>query len=86
MRTEWGGRIHKKHQRDGNARTAWEWRVCGETAIQVAKMVSPYLVEKRIQADLMAQIRTWPLGSQQRKDLVERLRSLKRIDYGKEPT
>jgi len=46
-------------------------------------MVSPYLVEKRIQADLMAQIRVWPKGSQQRKQLVSRLKALKRVDYGK---
>ena len=84
MRKEWGGHISKKQQRDGS-RTAWEWRVWGDTAIQVARMVSPYLVEKRIQADLMAQIRVWPAGSQQRKDLIERLRSLKKVDYGKEP-
>jgi len=57
--------------------------VWGDRAIEVAQMVSPYLVEKRIQADLMAQIRVWPKGSQQRKQLVSRLKALKRVDYGK---
>jgi hypothetical protein len=46
-------------------------------------MVSPYLVEKRLQADLLTQVRVWPSGAKQRNDLVARLRSLKRIDYGK---
>jgi hypothetical protein len=67
-----------------NGRTAWEWRVWGDKAIDVARMVSPYLVEKRVQADLMSQIRVWPPGSKQRTDLVERLRALKKIDYGKD--
>jgi hypothetical protein len=48
-------------------------------------MVSPYLVEKRIQADLMSQIRVWPAGSQQRKELISRLKALKRVDYGSTP-
>lgn len=85
LRKEWGGSISLKSRKDGaKARTAWEWRVWGDRAIDVARMVSPYLVEKRVQADLMAQVRTWPPGSQQRKDLVERLKALKRIDYGKD--
>lgn len=82
LRREWGGRISLKSRRD-RSRSAWEWRVWGNRAIEVAQMVSPYLVEKRIQADLMAQIRVWPKGSQQRKQLVSRLKALKRVDYGK---
>ncbi len=82
LRKEWGGSIRRKAGRD-RSRTAWEWRVCGERAIAVAQMVSPYLVEKRLQADLLTQVRVWPSGSKQRNDLVARLRSLKRIDYGK---
>lgn len=81
---EWGGAISPKIVK-GTARTAWEWRVCGNRAVDVALMVSPYLVEKRVQAELITQIRTWPPGSQQRREIVERLKALKRIDYGKEP-
>lgn len=83
LRREWGGSIMRKSGTK-NGRTAWEWRVWGDKAIDVARMVSPYLVEKRVQADLMSQIRVWPPGSKQRTDLVERLRALKKIDYGKD--
>lgn len=83
---EFGGRISRKHGKGTpRERTAWEWRVCGDRAVGVALMVSPYLVEKRIQAELLSQVRVWPPGSEQRKQIVERIKSLKRIDYGKEP-
>jgi hypothetical protein len=80
---EFGGRINRKvtTHRD---RTAWEWRVCGDRAIDAAEIVRPYLIEKRSQADLIIQVRTWPPGSQQRRNIVDRLRKLKKTDYGKE--
>ena len=82
LRREWGGKINRKSCR-GNQRSAWEWRVSGDRAVDVARMVSPYLVEKRLQAELMTQARTWPKGSRQRQEIVSRLKALKRIDYGK---
>jgi hypothetical protein len=84
LKKEWGGSIRRKSTTNPNARTAWEWVVDGDNAINAALMVSPYLIEKRTQASLMTQIRTWPPGSEQRKQLIQRIKSLKRIDYGKE--
>jgi hypothetical protein len=82
LKKEWGGCIHRKSTTNPNARTAWEWVVEGDKAINAALMVSPYLIEKQAQASLMTQIRTWPPGSEQRKQLMRRIKSLKRIDYG----
>jgi hypothetical protein len=80
---EFGGRINRKSTAD-RARTAWEWRVWGDRAVDAAEIVRPYLIEKRSQADLITQVRTWPPGSQQRRNIVDRLRKLKKTDYGKE--
>ena len=82
LKREWGGRIIRKSTTNPRARTAWEWVIDGDKAINAALMVSPYLIEKQAQASLMTQIRTWPPGSEQRRQLMRRIKSLKRIDYG----
>ena len=83
LKKEWGGSISLKKRYNDLARTAWEWRVCGDRAVTVANMVSPYLIEKRAQAELMVEAREWPKHSQQRISIARRLKALKRIDYGK---
>lgn len=83
LRKEWGGSISLKKRYKDASRTAWEWRVCGDRAVTVANMVSPYLIEKRAQAELMVEARDWPKHSQQRISIARRLKALKRIDYGK---
>ena len=61
-------------------RTYFQWRVYGEGAINLVKLLKPYLWEKLPQAELVLAIRAERPGPR-RKALIKQLSSMKQIDY-----
>jgi hypothetical protein len=48
-----GGTVHPKRKAKGNWRPTWTWQVMGKTALEVARLVRPFLVCKQVQADIV---------------------------------
>jgi hypothetical protein len=78
-----GGNI--RSQRSRTNRKYWHWRLFNDTAVEVLKLVYPYLVEKKRQAALAFKFRellkqtAWTRGSHRtslRDELIEEMRSL----------
>jgi hypothetical protein len=77
-----GGSIDQANEANGAIRSAFQWNVCGKGAIEVCRVLLPYLKEKREQASILMQISEFPPNSEARRRRIEALGKLKRIDYG----
>lgn len=52
----------------------------------MTRLVLPFLIEKRRQAELLLTIGEFPPGSSQRDLMLRELAQLKRVDYGRPVT
>ena len=84
MYTVFGGSV-SEIKRDKNRRY-YRWRIFGQSAAQCLQMLLPYLREKKEQAEVGLEAVCYPKGSDKRLQLTTRLRDLKRVEHGPEPT
>ena len=71
-----------KPYKDG-IKSAYSWEVYGEGAIKCCEAVLPYLMEKRLQAEVLLEMRSLMAQDTRREVLRKQLSGLKTIDYGK---
>jgi hypothetical protein len=67
---------------NGIARSAFEWNIYSQNAIDLCALLLPYLKEKREQASILMQIGEFPPNSEARRRRIEALSKMKRIEYG----
>ena len=81
LQQEFGGYVRVSQVTNGMVRTAFQWRVHGQAALDCCSALAPYLFEKRPQALLVLEWPGWPPRSAKRQSIVKELGKLKRIDY-----
>lgn len=84
MHTVFGGSVSEIKR--GNKRRYYRWRIYGKEAARCLEMLLPYLREKKEQAELGLEAACYPKHSDKRKQLTARLRALKKVEHGPEPT
>lgn len=77
----WGGSIRRRSPRSPNHKPVYNWEVSGELARAYSKDISPFLREKRRQADLVIRIMDQPSGSPERVEMIRQLKELKHVEY-----
>lgn len=80
-RDAWGGRIRFKSTPKEH-RTCFRWTVMGDNCRNALKAMMPYLIEKKEQAEINLIVTTYPPKSAMRSYHKQKLKELKRIDYG----
>lgn len=75
-----GGKI-RTLTRIPDMKAVYEWEVSGAEARAYGKAISPFLREKRRQADLMVMAGTFPKGSPERDQCLKTLKELKHYEY-----
>ncbi len=63
-----------------NCRSYYQWRIYGDDAIEMIRLIYPYLWEKLPQADLLLRIRDTKPGPK-RDGLIAQLKHLKHLEY-----
>lgn len=63
-------------------KTAFRLEMSAGNALRFLAKVQPFLKEKRSQADIMLELVKYPKGSAKRDRMLDRLKEMKRIDYG----
>jgi hypothetical protein len=77
-----GGSVSQVFAGNGIARSAFEWNIYSQNAIDLCALLLPYLKEKREQASILMQIGEFPPNSEARRRRIEALSKMKRIEYG----
>lgn len=73
-------KILKCFEGDGHRRTRWRWRAYDNNAIRIIKEITPYLVEKKYQAELLVLFKeTKDLG--EREYYASKIKEQKSIEY-----
>lgn len=66
------------HDSKAQRRATYRWRVTGDNAVGVLEVLVPYLIEKRVQAELALLARE--TAPNMRGPLVQALKELKRVE------
>ena len=83
LRDALGGTIRVCRRAEGNYRTQFEWYVTGPRAANALLSMRRYLGEKVPQVDAVIEWYVAAPNSARRAALEQRLRDLKKVDYGK---
>lgn len=81
LKKKYGGSFRLCKPKCGNARAQFHWRICGQEATELCKMVLPYLREKHYQALTLIQVMQFSPNSEARRRRIESLKELKKIEY-----
>lgn len=84
LHTVFGGSVSEIKRE--NKRRYYRWRIFGQDAARCLQMLLPYLREKKEQAEVGLEAMCYPKHSDKRKMLTTRLRDLKKVEHGPEPT
>lgn len=76
---DFGGSIYP-HKKPGSRRECWRWVVTGDKAITCLDELTPFLFEKRPQAELVLRLRLTVPGPH-RAALIEQLNAMKKASY-----
>jgi len=80
----YGGMLSSRTSQKKSWRSAYEWAVYGQEAVDFSLRVFPYLHEKQQQAQLLIDIYKSQPRSVRRERLIKELRAAKRICYDPE--
>ncbi len=73
-----GGKCKAEKRLTNSGRQVFKWSVYGKAATHVCDSVLPFLVEKKLQAELLLLFYRYPARSAMRRSLIKRLKDLKR--------
>tara|TARA_B100000700_G_scaffold325762_1_gene435383 strand:- start:1568 stop:1837 length:270 start_codon:yes stop_codon:yes gene_type:complete len=73
-----GGNCAAINRKTNKNRQVFRWRVSGSEAIEICKLLLPFLVEKQKQAELVSIFYRFPPNSAMRESIIHRLSELKR--------
>ena len=74
---QYGGTVCQYAERRGNRKDAWQWSVSGAKGVDFLRLIYPYLLLKKPQADLALQFQTKKIG----KPLNDMDWALQEADY-----
>ncbi len=80
------GSVRTLKNNNRNHRTVYRWEASGRHAVRFLRMVRPYLIEKKRQANIVIELDSIGVeyDSSYVKHLIAELAMLKRIDYAKQ--
>lgn len=82
FREEFGGSVRLVKPAKDGIKSAYSWEIYGNAAVKCCEAVLPYLMEKRLQAEVLLEMRTLLSDDMRREALRKQLSGLKKIDYG----
>jgi len=81
LQEAYGGTVAVKTDRREGPRPQFEWNCYGQNTLHCVNLILPHLFEKRRQAEILREMRTYPARSAMRGALRTELKALKRIRY-----